>query len=83
VSPSKPGLSLSNAFGLAVRNRRDGLELSQEELGFRAELDRTYISMVERGVRSPSLNTVAKLAKALRTQASTLVAAAERIAGNA
>lgn len=83
MPPSRSGLSLSKAFGLAIRDRREGLALSQEELGFRADLDRTYISMVERGVRSPSLNTVAKLSKALGTKASVLVTAAEKIAGTA
>lgn len=38
---------------------------SQEERAFRAELDRTYISLLERGLRNPTLTTIAALAKAL------------------
>jgi transcriptional regulator with XRE-family HTH domain len=56
--------------------------LSQEELGYRADLHRTYLSMLERGVRCPSLETIAKLAKALDTKASELVAAWERRFGS-
>jgi transcriptional regulator with XRE-family HTH domain len=54
------------------------LDLSQEELGFRAGLDRTYVSGVERGVRNPTLKVVGRLAKALGTPASKLLAAAQR-----
>jgi len=70
--------SLCRAFGAAVRARREELDLSQEELGFRSELDRTYISGIERGVRNPTLRIIGRLAKALGTPASRLLAAAER-----
>lgn len=70
--------SLCRAFGAAVRTRREELDLSQEELGFRSELDRTYISGIERGVRNPTLKIIGRLAKALGTLPSRLIAAAER-----
>jgi transcriptional regulator with XRE-family HTH domain len=38
-------------FGLNVRRRRKAAGLSQEALAEKAELDRTYISGVERGTR--------------------------------
>ncbi|MDB9474157.1 helix-turn-helix domain-containing protein [Dolichospermum circinale] len=38
-----------DALGYLVRQRRTELGISQEELGLRANLDRTYISGVERG----------------------------------
>lgn len=53
------------SFGLNVRKRRESLPLSQEDLAEKAELDRTYISGIERGVRNPTLLTAQKLAKAL------------------
>jgi len=59
-------------FGDNVRARREALDLSQEQLAERAELDRTYISGVERGVRNLSLNSVVRIAKALKTSASEL-----------
>ena len=39
---------------------------SQDELAERAELDRTYVSDVERGLRNPSIKTLARLAAALQ-----------------
>jgi transcriptional regulator with XRE-family HTH domain len=54
-------------FGAAVKNRRNHLDLSQEELAWRSQLHRTYISDVERGVRNISLQTIVKLAVALQT----------------
>lgn len=76
--PSKPSLEL--AFGLAVRDLRERAGLSQEELGYRSDLHRTYISMLERGERLPSITTISKVARALGMKASGLVAAAEKLA---
>ncbi|MBL8752688.1 MAG: helix-turn-helix transcriptional regulator [Planctomycetes bacterium] len=64
-------------FGAAVRAQREARGLSQEELGFEADLDRTYVSGVERGVRNPTVVTIFALARALRVKASRLVAAAD------
>ena len=60
-----------------MRTQRETLGLSQEELGFEAELDRTYISGIERGVRNPTLSTMIRLAKALDTRLSELMREAE------
>ena len=64
-------------FGRAVREAREGLGWSQEELSFEAEMDRTYISGIERGVRNPTLSTVLRLAKALGIRPSALMKQAE------
>lgn len=61
-------------FGLAIRQRRHELGISQEELSFRAGLHRTYVSDIERGSRNPSLENIEKLAKALDISVSTLFA---------
>lgn len=61
------------AFGRAVRARREQLGMSQEALGFRSGLDRTYVSGIERGVRNPTLATVWRIADALGTGASRLL----------
>lgn len=58
--------TLQRKFGEKVRKERDRLDISQEELGFRTGLDRTYISGIERGVRNPSLINIGKIAKALK-----------------
>ncbi|MCL1475452.1 helix-turn-helix domain-containing protein [Argonema antarcticum A004/B2] len=61
------------ALGHLVRQRRTQLGISQEELGLRANLDRTYISGVERGVRNPSLTALVSLASGLGINVSKLL----------
>jgi transcriptional regulator with XRE-family HTH domain len=75
-STNRPA-SIQHAFGRALRSRREREGLSQEELGFASEIHRTYISELERGLKNPSLTTIARLAEALKTRASTLVAESE------
>ncbi|OPY06472.1 MAG: helix-turn-helix protein [Syntrophus sp. PtaB.Bin001] len=53
------------AFGLVLRNLRQDHGLSQEELGFKSGYHRTYISLLERGRKSPSLQTIFDLSVAL------------------
>ncbi len=50
-----------------LRARREAAGISQEALGYKAGLHRTYVSMLERGVRNPTLTVIAKLAGALDT----------------
>ena len=61
-------------FGAIVRKRRTDQGISQESLANLAGLHRTYISMLERGIRNPSLTVILQLAEALGTMASTLMA---------
>jgi transcriptional regulator with XRE-family HTH domain len=68
---------LDKAFGSAVRNRRLELGLSQEELGHIANIHRTYISQIERGIKSPSLKVIALLSQALELKLHELVYRAE------
>ena len=75
-------MSLDQAFGQAVRERRGELGISQEALGFRAGIHRTYVSQLERGIKSPSLKIIALLAHALNISASELVARAEQLTPN-
>jgi transcriptional regulator with XRE-family HTH domain len=60
--------------GNNVRALREQLGISQEELGFRSNLDRTYVSGVERGVRNPTVIVLARLATALGVEPSALLA---------
>lgn len=79
MAPRSSPPSLRMAFGQAVRDRRKELGLSQEELGERADLHRTYVSQVERGLKSPSLTSVEHLAKVLGVRPSELIRAAEKL----
>ena len=60
------------AFGLNVRKRREALGLTQNQAAERADLDPTYISGIERGVRNPSLVSIVRVAKALELTMSEL-----------
>lgn len=52
-------------LGINLRRRRDACSLTQEGLAEKADLDPTYISGIERGVRNPSVLSVVRLARAL------------------
>lgn len=59
------------AQNLRMMRRRSGL--SQEELAHRANIDRTYVSALERGVYSATITMVAKLATVLGVEPSELL----------
>ena len=61
-------------FGRRVRALREARGLSQEKLAELANLHWTFLSGIERGRRNPGLNTLARLATALKTPLSSLVA---------
>src|SRR5512138_3778604 len=65
-----------------VRRARRAAGLSQEELALEADVDRTYISQVERGKRNITVVVLARLARAMRTTAAELVTDGRRIAGD-
>ena len=64
------------ALGTAIAARRDELELSQEELAFRAEMHRSYLGDVECGKRNLSLKNILKISRALKLSAAELFRAA-------
>jgi transcriptional regulator with XRE-family HTH domain len=72
-------MDMAEAVGLAVRRVRRQRGNSQAELAWQADLDRTYISGVERGVRNPSLASLGRIADALDVRLSRLVTIAEQI----
>ncbi len=52
-------------FGNRLKDLRQLKGISQEELAHESHLDRTYISMLERNIKSPTVTTIVKIAKAL------------------
>ncbi len=61
-------------LGATVRKRRVALGLSQEQLAERADLHWTYVGGIERGERNVSLLNIVKIARALNTSPSRLLA---------
>jgi len=59
-------------LGEVVKQKRAELKISQEELAFNCGFDRTYISLVERGLRNISFSNLFILAKGLNTTTSSL-----------
>lgn len=59
-------------FGLRLRQLREGRGLSQEAFADLCDMDRTYLSGIERGVRNPSLRNVSRIATALQLPISQL-----------
>lgn len=53
-------------FGKVLRELRKEKKVSQEKLAELCELDRTYISLLERNLRQPTLSTFFRIAKALQ-----------------
>ncbi|MDD5038617.1 MAG: helix-turn-helix transcriptional regulator [Dehalococcoidales bacterium] len=67
------GISLEASFGQVLRVLRQQKGLSQEELGFESGYHRTYVSLLERGLKSPSLQTIFNISKALTIETSDLI----------
>ncbi len=70
---------LDQDFGKALQRLRKLNNLSQEELSFRVGMHRTYISQLERGLKSPSLRTIGKLCKELKLSLSQLMQEVEKL----
>lgn len=69
---NQPDQSLRIKFGNRVRELRKKLGLSQEELGFKSNIHRTYVGAVERGEQNVSLDNIGRLAKHLKVSLSEL-----------
>ncbi|WP_147535630.1 helix-turn-helix domain-containing protein [Bacillus marasmi] len=69
------------AFGIVLKKYRNKQSLSQEKLAINCELDRTYISLLERGKRNPSLGNIFKLANELDIKPSQLIVEVEKLVG--
>ena len=71
-------MDLKMAFGLVLKEIREDRQVSQEALALAAGLDRTYISLLERGHRQPTLGSLFALAGALEVAPRTMVARVEK-----
>jgi len=65
-------------LGEELRKARKAADMTQEKLAFEAQLDRTYISMLENNKKSPTLDVIFRLCDALHISASRLIARVEK-----
>ena len=72
-------LDMSDAFALVLRQQRRAKGMSQELLAEKADLHPTYIGLLERSLRNPSLNVAQALARALHIPLSKLISEAEAL----
>ena len=70
-------MSYQVEFGLALQRLRLERNLSQSDLAKLSKIDRTFISLLERGLRQPSLTTIFQVATALKIKPSALIAGVE------
>ena len=74
-------MDITPYVGPAFRLLRERAEVSQEDLAFRAGLDRTYVSGIERGRRNPSLKSMQRLAAELSVSLDEVFILARELAG--
>jgi transcriptional regulator with XRE-family HTH domain len=70
-------LRLSLFFAKALQRHREAKNLSRQGLAERAGLHQTAVGLIERGLRTPNLDTLNALAKALQTDAWRLIQESE------
>ena len=68
-----PVMNLREVFSLNLQAQRRARGLSQEALAYEANVDRTYLSALERCINAATLDTVEKLAKVLDVEPSILL----------
>ena len=61
------------AFGITLKAARTEKGMSQEQLALNCNLDRTFISMLERGQRQPSLTSILSISASLGISAHKLI----------
>jgi transcriptional regulator with XRE-family HTH domain len=70
---------INEAFGKIIKQLREEREMSQQELADYAELDRSYISDMERGRYNPTLLTVYKLAEILKVKPNEIIQKVDKL----
>jgi len=73
----QPVIGPAKALGEALREFRRHQKMSQEQLAFASGFDRTYISLIERGVRSPTIRSLIRVADVLQVRPSEILARME------
>jgi transcriptional regulator with XRE-family HTH domain len=66
-------MDIRKHIGRNVRRLRLGRRLSQEQLALESDIDRTYMSGIERGISNPSVVLLSRMAKVLKVTVAELV----------
>lgn len=72
-------MEIEQAFGKVLKELRLKSKFSQEGLALECGMDRTYISLLERGCRQPTLKTIFKLSTTLQIPPSQILAEIEKL----
>jgi transcriptional regulator with XRE-family HTH domain len=75
-------LEIGVAFGRVLRRKRQETGFTQEHLALEADVQRNYVSLIERGVNQPTIAVLFKLANALKCSPSTLILLVEEELGS-
>ena len=65
-------------LGKELKKARLAAGLTQEQLAFEADISRNYVSMLERGEKSPTVDVLLRLGKAMGVRASSIIARVEK-----
>lgn len=69
----QPRSGPEKAFGVVLREIRESAGLSQMDVDVQFDVDRTYLSAIERGIQSPTLRMVVRLSRALKVKPSEMM----------
>jgi transcriptional regulator with XRE-family HTH domain len=75
----QPASGPEKSFGQALREIRQSKKISQERLALEGGFDRTYISLIERGINSPTIRKLVAIAAALKVPPSRIVRRMEEL----
>lgn len=66
-------MDIKKAFAEVLKQKRKQIKISQEELALNSNMDRTFLSEIERGLKQPTITTLQKIAIALNMKPSELL----------
>jgi transcriptional regulator with XRE-family HTH domain len=69
----QPRSGPEKAFGVVLREIREAAGLSQMQVDVQFDIDRTYLSAIERGIQSPTLRMIVRLSRAFRVRPSEII----------
>ncbi len=72
-------MTLAQRLAAEIHAARKSAGLTQEDLAEKARVHRTYISQLERGLKSPTVDVLARIASALGTTPASLLTGAEKV----